>query len=124
MLPIPEIDESKLEISFVEPRDSTEKTLAEIWTELLKIEKIGIYDNFFFDLRGDSLLATQAVSRIREAFRIDLSLRHFFETPTVAELAVTIVDKIAENSDRELIERALAELEQLSEEEIQQGLTS
>lgn len=39
MLPIPEIDESKLEISFVEPRDSTEKTLAEIWTELLKIEK-------------------------------------------------------------------------------------
>lgn len=70
------------------------------------------------------MLATQAVSRIREAFRIDLSLRHFFETPTVAELAVTIVDKIAENSDRELIERALAELEQLSEEEIQQGLTS
>jgi pyochelin synthetase len=124
MLPIPEIDDSKLEVSFVEPRDFTEKKLADIWAELLKIEKIGIYDNFFFDLRGDSLLATQAVSRIREAFRIDLSLRHFFETPTVAELAVTIVEKITENSDRELIERALAELEQLSEEEIRQGLKS
>jgi acyl carrier protein len=120
MLPKPEINKSVLERSFVAPRDTTEKKLVNIWSEVLKIDKIGIQDNFFFDLRGDSLLATQAVSRIRDTFQIDLSLRHFFETPTIAELAIAIVEKIAEECDRDFIAQTLTQLEQLTEEEIRQ----
>jgi hypothetical protein len=47
---------------------------------VLKVEKVGIYDNFF-DLGGHSLLATQVMSRMRSAFSIDLPLRHMFESP-------------------------------------------
>lgn len=73
----------------VAPRTETEQALAAIWTELLKVEHIGIDDDFF-DLGGHSLLAIKLVSRVRDVFLVDLPLRNLFERPTVAGLAEAI----------------------------------
>lgn len=74
---------------FVRPHTETEKALAAIWRELLKVENIGINDDFF-DLGGQSLMAIKAVSRIRDVFEVDLPLRNLFERPTIAGLAEVI----------------------------------
>jgi len=74
---------------FVRPRTVTEKALAAIWAELLKVESIGINDDFF-DLGGQSLSAIKSVSRIRDVFEVDLQLRNLFERPTLAGLAEAI----------------------------------
>ncbi len=79
----------ELEANFVEPSDPIQKQLAEIWTEVLGIERVGIHDNFF-KLGGHSLLATQVVSRIRDLFRVELPFRYVFEYPTVSALAAKI----------------------------------
>jgi amino acid adenylation domain-containing protein len=71
------------------PRTCTEKAIASIWKEVLRLEKIGIHDNFF-ELGGHSLLATRFVSRLREAYGVEIPLRGIFEAPTVAEMAVLI----------------------------------
>jgi len=88
-LPAPDRARPELEYAFAAPRTPIEATLAEIWAQILGVERVGIYDNFF-DLGGHSLLATQAASRMREAFRVEISLRRLFETPTVAGLAESI----------------------------------
>ncbi|MUG92153.1 SDR family NAD(P)-dependent oxidoreductase [Scytonema sp. UIC 10036] len=67
--------------NYVAPRTSVEQTIANIWQQLLGIEQVGIYDNFF-ELGGHSLLATQVISRVREAFQIDLSIRKLLEDST------------------------------------------
>jgi amino acid adenylation domain-containing protein len=74
---------------FVPPRNSIEAVLAEIWCLILGRDRVGAHDNFF-DLGGHSLLATQVVSRIRDDLRVEVSLRRFFEEPTVAGLAEAI----------------------------------
>ncbi|NCS15837.1 MAG: amino acid adenylation domain-containing protein, partial [Microcystis aeruginosa G13-12] len=71
---------------YVAPRNGIEEMLVQIWTEILKVEQVGIYDNFF-EIGGHSLLATQLVSRIRSLFKIELPLRSLFAAATVAELA-------------------------------------
>ncbi|MCB0167720.1 MAG: amino acid adenylation domain-containing protein, partial [Anaerolineae bacterium] len=75
--------------NYVSPRTPTEMTLAAIWAEVLRVEPVGVEDNFF-DLGGHSLLATQVVSRIRHHFQIELPLRRLFEQPTIAALAETV----------------------------------
>jgi acyl carrier protein len=74
-------------------RTETEKTLAAIWTELLKVEHLGLNDDFF-ELGAHSLLVIQAVSRIRNRLGVEVSLRILFEQPTVAALA-TAIDALA-----------------------------
>ncbi|QTA91521.1 type I polyketide synthase [Desulfonema magnum] len=72
--------------AYVAPRNETEQILTEIFRELLGVGKVGIYDSFF-ELGGHSLLATRVASRLREKFRMELSLSDLFEEPTVAGLA-------------------------------------
>jgi acyl transferase domain-containing protein/acyl carrier protein len=71
---------------YVPPRNEFEQKIALIWQQVLGIAEVGIYDNFF-ELNGDSLLATQAIARIRETFNIELPLRSIFENSTVSGLA-------------------------------------
>ena len=70
----------------VAPRTPLEAQIAEVWAEVLGLEEVGVEDDFF-TLGGHSLLATRAVARLRRALDADLSLRLFFEAPTVAALA-------------------------------------
>jgi len=84
-LPAPKQDRSELAEDFVGPRNEAEQTLAEIWANVLQIEKVGIHDNFFA-LGGDSILAIQIVARANRA-GLDLSPRQLFQYQTVAQLA-------------------------------------
>ncbi|MEP6515218.1 non-ribosomal peptide synthetase family protein [Microcoleus vaginatus] len=88
-LPAPEAARADLADTFVAPSTPLEKMLAEIWAELLGLEKVGIYDNFF-DLGGHSLLITQLLAKVRDSFQKELPLRRFFEAPTIAALAKNI----------------------------------
>ena len=71
------------------PRSPLEELVLQIWAQVLRRESLGINDNFF-DLGGHSLLATQVISRVRQAFGVDLPLRTLFEAPTVAGLAAAV----------------------------------
>jgi amino acid adenylation domain-containing protein len=75
--------------SYVAPRTPIEELLANIWSEVLAVERVGVDDNFFA-LGGHSLLATQVVSRIKETLHADIGLDALFEAPTVADLAHVI----------------------------------
>ncbi|BDI18012.1 hypothetical protein ANSO36C_38140 [Nostoc cf. commune SO-36] len=71
---------------YVAPRSQLEELLGEIWAKVLGKEQISVHDNFF-ELGGHSLLATQLVSRIRDTFQIDVTVRNLFEAPTIEQLA-------------------------------------
>jgi acyl carrier protein len=103
-----------LGVEYVAPRDETESAIAEIWRDMLGVGDVGVHDNFL-ELGGDSLLATRLVSRMRDAFRVDLPIRLFFEASTVAELAEAVRER---QSGEEAELAALArEVDDLSEEE-------
>jgi amino acid adenylation domain-containing protein len=85
---------------YEEPAGETEQAVAEIWAEVLRVERVGRLDDFF-ELGGHSLLATRVVSRVRQVFGVELPLRALFEGPTVAEMARR-VDAVQEEMDAEL----------------------
>ncbi|MEP6742363.1 MAG: non-ribosomal peptide synthetase [bacterium] len=89
---------------FVAPRNFTEDMLAKIWQEVLNVDRIGVFDNFF-QLGGHSLKATQVMSRVNAAFRIELPLHTLFETGNVAALTAIIedhlIDELGEMSNEE-----------------------
>jgi amino acid adenylation domain-containing protein len=111
-LPPPGASQLSTDTPYVAPRNDVEQQLAAICAELLHVEKVGINDNFF-TLGGHSLLATQAVSRIRGELGVELPLRSFFEFPTVAGLAVQLVQLQADQVDMDELEQMMAELDQL-----------
>ncbi|HSK79934.1 MAG TPA: amino acid adenylation domain-containing protein, partial [Thermoanaerobaculia bacterium] len=88
-LPVPELAGLEAGEGWLAPRTPMEEILASIWSEVLGVERVGVYDNFF-ELGGHSLLATRVVSQVRSAFRVEIGLRELFEEPTVAGLAVRI----------------------------------
>jgi amino acid adenylation domain-containing protein len=88
-LPAPGSARSELQGAYVAPGTLAEEMMADLWADVLGLEKVGVRDNFF-ELGGHSLLATQLVSRLREAFRVDLTLIWLFEAPTVERLAARV----------------------------------
>ena len=84
-LPVPE-ETAGQAAARIAPRNQVEESLAELWKSVLGVPEAGIHDNFF-ERGGHSLLATQLVSRMREVFEVEVSLRALFERPTIAALA-------------------------------------
>ncbi|HEY7354997.1 MAG TPA: amino acid adenylation domain-containing protein [Ktedonobacterales bacterium] len=108
-LPEPELTRKELGSDFVAPRTPLEESVAQIWMEVLGVERVGSQDNFL-ELGGHSLLAVQVISRLYETYQVELPLPSIFEAPTVAALA-------------EQVEHKLVELiENLSEEEVMRRL--
>jgi amino acid adenylation domain-containing protein len=114
-LPAPDKTTQEQQSAYVPPRSPLEERLAGIWAEVLRVERVGIHDNFF-DLGGHSLLATQLISRLQDAFQVKLPLRSFFVAPTVAELAVAVGQARAARAEANEVARILSELEGLSDE--------
>ncbi|NJO14720.1 MAG: amino acid adenylation domain-containing protein [Thioploca sp.] len=100
-LPLPDFSQSYHAENYVAPQTTTETSLVTIWSQVLKREPIGIQDNFF-ELGGHSLLATQVISRVRETFKIDLSLADLFDNPTLANLAQSI-DSLLQSTSLETL---------------------
>ena len=86
-----------LHVPYAPPRDATERRLVEILGELLRVEAVGLHDGFF-DLGGDSLLATHLVARLNQELGAELTLRSIFESPTAAELAVALAARQGEGA--------------------------
>jgi len=85
-LPLPDRTRPDLDSAFVAPRTDTESLIAKLWSQILGVERVGVYDNFF-DLGGHSLMAIQILSRLRNTANVEIPLRAMYETPTVANLA-------------------------------------
>lgn len=114
-LPAPTGARPDIEEDYVAPRTPVEKVVAGIWCQLLGLERVGLYDNFFA-LGGHSMLATRVVFRLSEALLVDLPLHSLFETPTV-DGVVNAVTKIW--GGREIVEQVaetFLEVSQLSDD--------
>ncbi|MFP2911034.1 phosphopantetheine-binding protein, partial [Pyxidicoccus sp. 3LFB2] len=96
------------------PRDEVEQQIADYWAELLHVERVGIRDNFF-DLGGHSLLATRLVARLQADFDVELPLRAVFEKPTVADMALLVLEARAAQVDPEELEQMMQELKRTQE---------
>lgn len=96
--------------SYVAPRTPVEEALASIWEEVLAVGSIGIHDNFF-QLGGDSILATQIINRVREVLQVELSFVVFFQQPTLANMALAIVQQQAQSVSADEMEELLRDLE-------------
>jgi amino acid adenylation domain-containing protein len=129
MLPAPDADRPDLAAAFVAPETPEERALAEIWADVLRLERVGIHDNFF-DLGGHSLLGTAIIAQILDRFQVELPLRTLFESPTVAGMAAALArQRQAAPIRRSTIQRVqrerqdldalLAEIDQLSDEAAQ-----
>ncbi|HEV2991581.1 MAG TPA: non-ribosomal peptide synthetase, partial [Candidatus Angelobacter sp.] len=99
-LPTPGTDRPALAAAYVEPQTVMEHSVAAIWQKVLRLEKVGIYDDFF-DLGGQSLLAIQIIQRINQTFEIDLPMRTIFTEPTIAGLAILVEEMVLEKLEAE-----------------------
>ncbi|HJK88002.1 MAG TPA: amino acid adenylation domain-containing protein, partial [Candidatus Megaira endosymbiont of Mesostigma viride] len=95
-LPDPDM-EMGLVHQYIGPRDEVEAKLCEIWAEVLGLERVGIYDNFF-EIGGHSLLATRVVSRIRSEYKIQLAIKDLFQASTIEQIG-RVVKKIKQSSE-------------------------
>jgi acyl carrier protein len=86
-LPAPGADDTGTGAVYVSPRTAIEEEVARIWAAVLDVERVGVDDNFFFELGGNSLLATLMIARVTAALQTEVPLRQLFESPTVAGLA-------------------------------------
>ncbi|MTJ19599.1 non-ribosomal peptide synthetase [Dolichospermum sp. UHCC 0299] len=113
-LPIP--TQADAQVDYLAPRNPIEEALVEMWQELLKVEKVGVKDNFFH-LGGHSLLAGQFHGRIKKVFAVDLALRELFSTVTIEEIAPLLVERETKSGNTEKIAKAFLRLKRMTPEE-------
>ncbi|MCP4415555.1 MAG: amino acid adenylation domain-containing protein, partial [Chloroflexi bacterium] len=101
---------------YVSPRNDVETVIANLWAETLNVPRVGINDNFF-EMGGRSLLGTQLVTRMRQTLRIELPLRAFFNSPTVATIADVVFQPPNDRIRVEKVAQLLIKLSQLSNKE-------
>src|ERR1022692_189858 len=112
-----------LPYAYVAPQTVLQEVLLTVWTGILNIDHIGIEDDFF-ELGGDSVLATQIISRLREMFRMDLPLIVLFDAPTVEKLAQFMIENEARPGLVEKTAAVLKRIEGMTEEEVTRTLLS
>jgi acyl carrier protein len=93
-LPLPDFGRAPPSPPFAAPRTEVEETLAQIWKQVLRLDCVGVDDDFF-DIGGDSLYATQVVIRVNRAFGVDLAVRAIFDAPTIASLGALLSERIS-----------------------------
>ena len=120
-LPEPDASQSRGHTEYVAPRNLVEEKIAEIWQEVLEIERVGVHDSFV-SLGGHSLLSIQIAARIEEAFGVRISLRILFSGQSLEALAQDVETALFANSSQADLESALADLESGSGEEIERLL--
>ncbi|BAY81642.1 polyketide synthase type I [Calothrix parasitica NIES-267] len=107
---------------YIAPKNEIEQAIAQIWQDLLGIDKVGVNDSFF-ELGGHSLLAVQAIARLREMFQVELEMRSvLFEAPTVAKIAELIEKEQPKEDDLAQMADVLAEIQGLTSEEVMKEL--
>jgi NADP-dependent 3-hydroxy acid dehydrogenase YdfG/acyl carrier protein len=102
--------------AYLAPRNETETLVAEIWSDLLGIDRVGVDDNFL-DLGGHSLLATQLVSRLRSRLRVEVSLEDVFRNPTIAELGESIRQSRIDSGQEQLRDEISRRVSDMNPEE-------
>ena len=116
-LPAPERMRPELETEYVAPRNEAEEMIANIWKDVLDIEQVGVFDDFY-ELGGDSLLVARMMARLRDAFEVDLSAASLLDAHTIADLTAVmtaaIEKEIAQLSDEDA-QRMLEESARLEE---------
>jgi amino acid adenylation domain-containing protein len=113
-LPAPDNTAQSAE-TLIAPRTPEETKIAEIWSDVLDISPIGVESNFF-DLGGHSMLATKVVTRIREAFSLNVPMRVMFDSPTIAGVAAHVANAGAQDEVTSIAEM-IEKLTQLSDDE-------
>jgi acyl carrier protein len=86
--------------SYLAPRTPIEEALAQTWLDVLSIAKVGVHDRFL-EVGGDSLLATQLISRLRDKLNIEISLMDFFDAPTIADQAAIVEELLLQDLEDE-----------------------
>jgi acyl carrier protein len=109
-LPAPERRSPDLDSSYVAPRTPTEEALASIWCEILNLKRVGVHDNFF-ELGGHSLLAVQLRFQIQRTLKIAVPLVAIYRSPTIDEIALSILQQQLEALGPKEAEGLLAEME-------------
>jgi surfactin family lipopeptide synthetase A len=119
-LPDPTISDARSGEDFVPPRTQSETAIARIWCEILALTKVGVRDNFF-EIGGQSLLATRMMTRVNAEFGTQIPLRSIFEQPTIEALAISVMQANVEK-EGDPAEALIAELEALSDEQARELL--
>jgi amino acid adenylation domain-containing protein len=117
-LPAPDATRPGWEETYTTPRNPVEEVLAGLWTDVLKIERIGVHDNFF-EVGGHSLLATQLISRVHSTFHVEFPLRSLFEAPTVSSMAKMLIKHEAVPGQVATTARLRQKINEMSVDEVQ-----
>jgi hypothetical protein len=111
-----EVKGSEARTDYVAPRTTVEEILVGIFEEVLKLDRVGIYDNFF-EIGGHSLLATRVISRVKSTFDVGIEVRSIFEEATVARLAEVLIAQEPKPGQVEKIALILKKLNNMTEED-------
>lgn len=121
-LPKPDDKRPELSTSYALPSNEMEKSLVQIWEEVLNVRPIGIHDRFF-DLGGHSLSATRVVSRVIQQFNLEIALQSLFQSPTISDMAAVITEHQGKTLDASKLAIILDELESLTDDDAQRRMS-